>query len=256
MGNPEREPDSRPSVATLTPDLKTDIEMWLSHDVAKRNGSLVRIVALGATAARALVETMLHNSREATRQSQLQNALREIGSPAFQPVVQALSRIPEVKTNTDVALVEDLTELLLSLDARRAAPVAMEQLAKLAAVPLGNRIMAEMINNARLRLVVKIAGACASPEAVDEVLAYLGDGSTLVPLALIEVLEKCGDRRALEALVRLFPRQTAASEHSGRQIMEAFRAIVKRERVEIGSGAFEGCTAPEKELAAKWLLKK
>ena len=64
--------------------------MWLSHDMTKRNGSLTRIIALGATAARALVETMFHNARESLRQSQLQNALREIGPPAFQPVAQAL----------------------------------------------------------------------------------------------------------------------------------------------------------------------
>ncbi|KAF0246506.1 MAG: hypothetical protein FD180_611 [Planctomycetota bacterium] len=256
MGIPDSEPDSRPPAATLTPDLKTDIEMWLSHDVTKRNGSLVRIIALGATAARALVETMFLNARESLRQSQLQNALREIGPPAFQPVAQALGRIPAVKTTTDVALLEDLTELLLSLDGRRAAPVAVEQLAKLGAVPIGNRLMAEHINNARLRLVVKTAGTCCAPEAVEEVLAYLGDGTTLVPLALIEVLEKCGDGRALVPLLRLFPRQNAASEHSGRQISEAFRAIVKREKLAIESEAFAGCGACEKELATRWLAKK
>lgn len=250
MGNPESEPDSRPA-ATLTPDLKTDIELWLSHDVTKRNGSLTRLVSLGATAARALVETMFHNAREATRQSQLQNALREIGHPAFQPVAQALSRIGAPKSTTEVALIEDLTELLLQIDGRRAAPVAVEQFSKLRPVPPGNKVLAESVNNARVRLVVKTAGTCASPEAVNEVLAYLGEGTTLVPLALIEVLEKCGDRRALVPLLRLFPRQNAASEHSGRQITEAFRAIVKREK--LTPEAFATCAAPEKELAIRWL---
>lgn len=256
MGNPDSEPDSRPSAATLTPDLKTDIEMWLSHDVTKRNGSLTRLVALGATAARALVETMFLNARESLRQTQLQNALREIGAAAYQPVAQALSRIPSVKSATDVALVEDLTELLISLDGRRAAPVAVEQLSKFSAVPIGNRVLAECINNARLRLIVKTAGTCCAPEAVEEVLAYLGDGSTLVPLALIEVLEKCGDGRALPSLLRLFPRQNAASEHSGRQVSEAFRAIVKRDKLTLESPAFAGCGPAERELAAKWMAKK
>ncbi len=256
MGNPDSEPDSRPSAATLTPDIKTDIEMWLSHDVTKRNGSLTRLVALGATAARALVDTMFLNARESLRQSQLQNALREIGPAAWQPVTQALARIPAIKSATDVALIEDLTELLISLDGRRAAPVAVEQLSKFASVPLRDRVMAECINNARLRLTVKTAGTCCAPEAVDELLAYLGDGSTLVPLALIEVLEKCGDARALVPLLKLFPRQNAASEHSGRQVVEAFRAIVKREKLSMESPVFAGCGAAEKDLAAKWFAKK
>jgi hypothetical protein len=256
MGNPDSEPDSRPPAATLTPDLKSDIEMWLSHDVTKRNGSLTRLVSLGATAARALVETMFLNARESLRQSQLQNALREIGPSAFQPVTQALSRIPAIRSTTDVALVEDLTELLLSIDGRRGAPIAVEQIAKLSSVPIGNRVMAEHINNARVRLVVRTAATGCAPEAVEDVLAYLGDGTTLVPLALIEVLEKCGDRRALLPLLRLFPRQHAASEHSGRQILEAFRAIVKREKLTVESEAFAGCGPAEKELAAKWLAKK
>ncbi|MCC6740057.1 MAG: hypothetical protein IT452_13500 [Planctomycetia bacterium] len=256
MGNQDSEPDSRPPAATLTPDIKSDIEMWLSHDVTKRNGSLTRLVALGATAARALVDTMFLNARESLRQTQLQNALREIGPASFQPVVQALARVPSIRSTTDVALVEDLTELLLSIDGRRAAPIALEQLAKLSSVPIANRVMAEHIGNARLRLVVKTAGTCCAPEAVEEVLAYLGDGTTLVPLALIEVLEKCGDARALVPLLRLFPRQNAASQHSGQQIAEAFRAIVKREKLAIESPAFAGCGPAEKDLAARWLAKK
>lgn len=255
MGNNDVEGDSRPPVATLTPDLKTDIELWLSADVAKRNGSLQRIVSRGASAATALVESMFRNTRETGRQAQLQNALREIGPAAFQPVAQALDRVPQVKNAQDCALLEDLTETLLALDPRRATPVALDQLGKLASVPIRNRVMAEHINNARLRLVVKLAAA-GCQEAEDEVIAYLGDGSLLVPLAVLDVLEKSGDARALLPLLKLFPRQTAASEHSGRKIQEAFRAIVKREKAVPESPCFAGCEGAERDLMVRWLAKK
>lgn len=253
MGNSDG--DSRPAVATLTPDLKEDIELWLSADVARRNGSLDRIVSRGAAAASALVELMFQNAKETGRQIQIQTALREIGPAAFQTIADALNRVPAVRNARDCSILEDLTETILSLDARRAAPVALAQLEKLGAVPLRNRVMAEQINNARLRLVVKLAAAgCA--DAIEEVIAYLGDGSMLVPLAVLDVLEKSGNSSALLPLLRLFPRQNAASEHSGRQIQEAFRAIAKREKLTAESPCLTGCASSEMELALKWLSKK
>lgn len=256
MGNPEPEPHSSPAALTLTPDLKQDIETWLSQDVSRRNGSLSRILARGAAAAPALMDVMFRSADHELKKLQICNALREMGQSAIPHIAKALEKVQQVRSIADVAVIEDLTELLLQIDPRKTTALALQQLAKLNTVPLKNRPLAEAINNARVKMVLCIAEEGQSPEAVDEVTALLGDGSVLVPVALFEVLQKSGDRRALVPLLRLFPRQNAASEHSGREIAEAFRAIVKREKVTAESPCFAECGGPEREQLSRWLTKK
>ncbi len=155
-------------------------------------------------------------------------ALVEIGDPAVEPLIAALSDQDAARMSTralgeigDPRAVPDLIGLLKSgnADLRRAAGVALGKIGDFAVEPLAG-VIAESDPVARV-LAAEALGELGTPAAVEPLSTSLQDESRQVREAAASALGKIGDHRAAEPLVTALGDQTKKVREAAAAALEA-----------------------------------
>jgi HEAT repeat protein len=244
-----RERDGAP-VATIQKCLK-DLE---SSDFRVRTDSLTELEKLGQPAAEAIVESLMKQSPRLELLSSYSDALEEIGRPSVSVIANALSHIREVRRPEHAHLVETFVESLARIGGRREAPTIVEQLPKLDAAIRrnGNVVLVDCCEKAKVE-IHRVLAELNVKDAVDDLVAMLGDGRRRVRLGIVEAVEELGDRRALVPLLRLHRLEEDVSFSGANQIERAFVKIARREKAAAGDADFKDLGAEERTTLEKFL---
>jgi hypothetical protein len=221
-----------------------------------------------------LVGMLVKNTTHQTLVFQVTYALEVIGKSAVSVLLEALTRINEIKTPLDVARMENISETLIRINDNSGSAVLANYLSDIkvrideinktvaqnsARTPqdecwwsseLGKKM--EFYQMARMKIHC-LLGEMNSTVGLDDLLDLLGDGTKRVPGDIIETLAKIGNKHALVPLVRMYPVESEISELGARYIKETCRTIIRREKLSKSDPLFDKLVEIEKDNLNKIL---
>ena len=229
-----------------------------SDDFLVRSESIAELEKLGQPAAEAIVDSLLKGPSRLDRLTSYSDALEEIGRPSVNVIIHALRDIDDVRRPEHAALIENLVETLARIGGRGVVRHVTDQLGKLdrAIRRNHNRILVDCCEAAKVRIHRQL-GELGAKQALEDLLAMLGDGRRRVRSGIVEAVEQLGDRRALVPLLRLHRLEESVSFSGALTIKGAFREIARREK--IGGPdhpVFKELTPEERATLEKLLPKK
>jgi HEAT repeat protein len=252
---PLRERNGSTAIAAETEILK-HIEELYSEDFAVRAESIHELEKFGKPAAEAIVTSLLRKSPQLSSLISFSEALEQIGKPSEEVLVHALGHITEVRSPGEVYVLQSFVETLGRLGDKRVAPLLAQQLDKLnrAINRNHNKPLVEACTAVRVRIQL-ILSDLGSREGLSDLLAMLGDGRRRVRDGVVESLGAIGDARALVPLIRLYAVEDDVSFANAEDIRDAFREIMRRERIAPDDKIFRDLNAQERATLEKLLPK-
>lgn len=252
---PLRERNGSTAIANEN-EIRRHVQDLYSEDFAVRAESISELEKLGKPAAEAIVTTLLEKCPQLNSLVGFSEALEGIGKPSVSVLIHALGHIHDVRSPRDVYVLESFVEPLGRLGDRRAAPTLAQQLEKLnrAIHRNHNRALVEACTAAKVRIQL-ILSELGSRAGLEDLLSMLGDGRRRVRDGVVTAIGSTGDRRALIALVRLYAVEDDVSFSNAEDIRDAFREIMRRERVSPDDRIFRELNAPDRATLDKLLPK-
>lgn len=242
-------------------EIQTILDSIFAEEFAVRQQNIGKLIRLGPVLARHLVDTLVRHTTNNTLLFQITYALEVIGKPAVKPLMEAMNNIGELKDTLDVAKLENISETLIRINDKSAAPLLAQRI-KLANNEIGRITQSangSAQNNASLQKKIgfyhsvrlklhDLLGKMKATDAIDDLLLLMGDGRKRVHEDVIETLSKVGDKRALVPLIRLYSVEMGVSELGARYIKLTCREIIRREKVAKSDSIFKELTADEKKV--------
>ncbi|MFH1226923.1 MAG: hypothetical protein V1701_03340 [Planctomycetota bacterium] len=253
--------ETHPDQLQLTDtEIQAILDSIFAQDYEVRQKTIDRLTKLGAPLSKILVDTMVKNTTNNTLLFQLTYALEAIGKVAIKPLMEELNKIQELKTTLDVAQLENITETLIRLNDKSAAPIlakhiktANDEISKItqsANGDINNPNITKKISfqqSTRLKLH-DLLGEMKASDGLDDLLVLLGDGRKRVHEDIVEALCKMGDKRALVPLIRLYSVESSVSELGARYIRLTFREIARMEKIAKNDPIFRELNPDEKKI--------
>ncbi|MGW8181483.1 MAG: HEAT repeat domain-containing protein, partial [bacterium] len=177
---------------TVSPEVKTQIELLYSEDPRQRRNAAARLGDMGQQAAPAIpfLAGMLHDTDPVLLRTE--GKVTEISSPAKE-ATEALSKIGSLSVEPLIAVLKDN-----NVSARRNA--------------------------------VEALGKIKDKRAVEPLIAALNDEDTDVRLSSIEVLGEMGDKRAIPSLTNALQDRRSKVQKSAQESLQKILEVMKNDR--------------------------
>lgn len=251
-GKPSESGESKQSNIAVEEEIERNVRDLLLEGESTWDEKIAALGKYGEKAAEVLVSALLRETGINEASEIITEALEEMGKNSVAVLINAFARIGEIRSARDVYLTEMLAETLWRIRDRRATPALIEQVAKFERTIKrnGNKNLVELCESAKSRLQLILIDMGVK-EGVDELMTTLGDGRKRVREGVVEALEKVGDKRALVPLIRLHGIERNVSDWNVRQIKNAIREIIKRDKVAQEDALFAGINAEERDTLEK-----
>ncbi len=246
-----------PTLETNTRDeIKRRLKDLFSDDYTVRTESVVELGKYGSEAAEVIVDSFVKKPDRPHAIANYSDALEEIGRPSLNAILQALGQTGEIRRPEEVYLLESLVDLLGRIQHRKACAPLLEQLEKLNRAIKRNhhKQLVHCCEAAKVR-IHRILVDLGEKGGLEDLLGMLGDGRKRVPMAVVEVAARVGDRRALVPLIRLYTIEEQVSSAGTNVIKEGVREIVRREHVTPDDRSLRGLTEAERAVLDRLMPK-
>lgn len=260
MNEPEPQPPSREkngaAAVNQLEEIRKHIKDLCSDDFAVRAESMSELEKYGEPAAEAIIDTLLKKTPEPDDLTSFTDALEEIGKPSVNVILHALNHITDVRRPEEVYVLDGLVETLGRLGDRRTVAPLAQQIEKLNRAIRRNHshVLVDVCEAAKVRIQM-ILSELGSKAGLEDLLAMLGDGRRRMRHGIVQAVGAVGDKRALVPLLRLYAVEDDVSFANAEMIKDAFREIMRRERVSTEDAIFRDLAAQERAILEKLLPK-
>jgi HEAT repeat protein len=243
-------------IVEISPDEKKEIERCIKSlindtDTHSQMLSSRRLEEFGEKAVATLVDAL--RKRESGVQAELKilSVLERIGKQSIKPLVDVILTQPIQKPD-DIYTIKNIIDVFFSFKDKTTVEPCLKLLERLNQEL--SRLESGFIRDGVESIKVKVHRFLAmmkEKSALDDLLTMFGDGTKRVRTEIIEAIKEIGDKRVLVPLLRYYKLEIEVSYSNAMLAKEAFREIIKRERVENADTIFSNLADEERHIFEK-----